>query len=142
MPALWPHDKEADMMVRIMCLAVAWLAASLAMIATTVVAQPGITPVDDNNVQVAALIAGVTAFVGLVLITRLRPTLGRIVARMIAGAICGAGLSILFGFAVGSHTITANFLYWLTLVPGTVAALALIGAIIGASFVFACTREE
>ena len=130
------------MMVRIICLAVAWLATSFGMTATTVVAQPGISPVDDNNVQVGALIAAVAAFIGLVLITRLRPTLGPIVARMIAGAICGAGLSILFGFAVGSQTITANFLYWLALVPGTAAALGLIGAIIGASFVFAFTREE
>jgi hypothetical protein len=69
-------------------------------------------------------------------------TLGPIVARMLAGAICGAGLSILFGFAVGSHTITANFLYWLALVPGAAAALGLIGAIRGASFVIAFTREE
>ena len=123
-------------------LAVASLATSFTMIATTVVAQSGIAAIDDNNVQVGALIAAVTAFIGLVLITRLRPTLGPIVARMFAGAICGAGLSILFGFAVGSHTITANFLSWLALVPGTAAALGLIGAITGASFVVALTREE
>jgi hypothetical protein len=130
------------MMVRMICLAIASLDASFAMIATTVVAQPVTAPADDNNVQVGALIAAVAAFIGLVLITRLRPTLGPIVARMIAGAICGAGLCILFGFAVGSQTITANFLYWLALVPGTAAALGFIGAIIGASLVVAFTREE
>jgi hypothetical protein len=135
------HDKEGNMIVRAIFLAGAWLTTSFGMIVTRVAAQPG-TPVDDNNVQVGASIAAVAAFIGLVLITRLRPTLGPIVARMIAGAICGAGLSILFGFAVGSHTITANFLYWLALVPGTAAALGLIGAIIGASFVIAFTREE
>lgn len=61
-----------------------------------------------------------------------------IVARMIAGAICGAGLGILFGYAGTGGPIP--FLSWLN--PETTVAFGLLGAIIGASFVFALTHKD
>jgi hypothetical protein len=60
-----------------------------------------------------------------------------IVARTIAGAICGAGFLVLFGYMLEGHvTRSSTLLEWFARDPANVKGFGVRGAVIGASLAY------